>query len=526
MEQQVIQKEAEHRERKANVTGIPTQMKLDFERRSGLSFDDVRVHYNSDKPAKIGALAYTQGNQVHVGPGQEKHLRHELGHVVQQMTGTVSTTDIIYNLPVNKSAYLEQEADSWKFSSLPLNLHELSPVVQFKKPDIRDIAYDDEGMCDEETVAEDVDDEDIDTDGLESPHLFEKDSRKRTKLLKQARWFRRRSERDESPKKILGGRGRRDPNLRLISLIGKEIAKAVIKQRFLKTLEQRLVNWISQEIGGSKSGITVCDSAEYIINTVQNFFEFLVKHRDNLSRDVQYANPWFLSAILDSLADMHIVKIQWPILLDYITSARSYYIKFKATFDAYDMSDSQIAGTSWLIFCDTVNVSKRIRPNWSNLKLNVRGVENKYGVKFVGIHYTSIESAVKLHGQHPCDLMIGKENGTARGKGFYFFPALRLPSKRDDSAFGEIPMAVFVLRENSAITYSKLSQDKIDNFEGIMQFPNNEAVIPICLFDKTIIMSCFGDIVDLSAFSSEDLAVSLYLPLQQPREKKRGKCSY
>lgn len=48
MEQQVIQKEAEHRERKANVTGIPTQMKLDFEQRSGLSFDDVKVHYNSD----------------------------------------------------------------------------------------------------------------------------------------------------------------------------------------------------------------------------------------------------------------------------------------------------------------------------------------------------------------------------------------------------------------------------------------------------------------------------------------------
>ena len=35
--------------------------------------------YNSDKPRKIGALAYTQGTQVHIGPGQERHLRHELG---------------------------------------------------------------------------------------------------------------------------------------------------------------------------------------------------------------------------------------------------------------------------------------------------------------------------------------------------------------------------------------------------------------------------------------------------------------
>ena len=53
---------------KPNLTGIPTQMKLDFEQRSGLSFDDVRVHYNSDKPAQLQALAYTQGTQVYLPP--------------------------------------------------------------------------------------------------------------------------------------------------------------------------------------------------------------------------------------------------------------------------------------------------------------------------------------------------------------------------------------------------------------------------------------------------------------------------
>lgn len=43
-------------------------MKLDFERRSGLSFDDVRVHYNSDKPARLGALAYTGGASLSAQP--------------------------------------------------------------------------------------------------------------------------------------------------------------------------------------------------------------------------------------------------------------------------------------------------------------------------------------------------------------------------------------------------------------------------------------------------------------------------
>ena len=84
---------------KPNLTGIPTQMKLDFEQRSGLSFDDVRVHYNSDKPAQLQALAYTQGTQVYVGPRQERHLPHELGHVVQQKQGRVRADGLINNMP-------------------------------------------------------------------------------------------------------------------------------------------------------------------------------------------------------------------------------------------------------------------------------------------------------------------------------------------------------------------------------------------------------------------------------------------
>lgn len=102
-----------------NLTGIPTQMKLDFERRSGLSFDDVRVHYNSDKPARLGALAYTQGTQIHVGPGQERSLPHELGHVIQQKAGRVRPTRWIGGLPVNDQPELEREADLAPVQCMP-----------------------------------------------------------------------------------------------------------------------------------------------------------------------------------------------------------------------------------------------------------------------------------------------------------------------------------------------------------------------------------------------------------------------
>ena len=102
---------------KPNLTGIPTQMKLDFEQRSGLSFDDVRVHYNSDKPAQLQALAYTQGTQVYVGPGQERHLKHELGHVVQQKTGIVKPTAVVNGISINDSSELEEMAD--QITSIP-----------------------------------------------------------------------------------------------------------------------------------------------------------------------------------------------------------------------------------------------------------------------------------------------------------------------------------------------------------------------------------------------------------------------
>ena len=75
-----------------NNTGIPDKLKSGMESLSGLSLDHVKVHYNSSKPAQIGALAYAQGSDIHIGPGQEKYLPHEAWHVVQQKQGRVKPT--------------------------------------------------------------------------------------------------------------------------------------------------------------------------------------------------------------------------------------------------------------------------------------------------------------------------------------------------------------------------------------------------------------------------------------------------
>ena len=96
---------------KKNETGMPDNLKNGIEELSGFSMDDVRVHYNSDKPATVQALAYTQGTDIHVAPGQEQHLPHEAWHVAQQMAGRVEPTTEVGGMPVNDNADLEHEAD-------------------------------------------------------------------------------------------------------------------------------------------------------------------------------------------------------------------------------------------------------------------------------------------------------------------------------------------------------------------------------------------------------------------------------
>jgi hypothetical protein len=106
---------------KRNNTGLPNQLKADIENLSGMSMDHVKVHYNSDKPAQLQAHAYAQGSEIHVAPGQEKHLPHEAWHVVQQAQGRVRPTiQMKAGVPVNDDAGLEAEADVMGAKALSL----------------------------------------------------------------------------------------------------------------------------------------------------------------------------------------------------------------------------------------------------------------------------------------------------------------------------------------------------------------------------------------------------------------------
>lgn len=122
--------------RKANNTGLPDRLKTGIENLSGVSLHDVQVHYNSSRPARVGASAYTRGTEIYVAPGQEKHLAHEAWHVVQQKQGRVQPTTNVDGSPVNDDAQLEREADAFgtratHIQVAPVSAEQASTVAPF-----------------------------------------------------------------------------------------------------------------------------------------------------------------------------------------------------------------------------------------------------------------------------------------------------------------------------------------------------------------------------------------------------------
>lgn len=91
--------------------GLPDDLRSGIENLSGVSMGNVKVNYNSSKPAQMKAHAYAQDENIEVGPGQEKHLAHEAWHVVQQKQGRVAPTLQAKGVAINDDPALEHEAD-------------------------------------------------------------------------------------------------------------------------------------------------------------------------------------------------------------------------------------------------------------------------------------------------------------------------------------------------------------------------------------------------------------------------------
>jgi len=100
-------------------TGMPRIVQHKMETAFDADFCDVSIHAGSRDATAMGALAYTQGSDIHFAPGQynphshagQELLGHELAHVVQQREGRVAATSTIQGKGLNDSPTLEHEAD-------------------------------------------------------------------------------------------------------------------------------------------------------------------------------------------------------------------------------------------------------------------------------------------------------------------------------------------------------------------------------------------------------------------------------
>ncbi len=119
---------------KANDTGLPDNLKSGIESLSGVDMSDVKVHYNSSKPAQLNAFAFAQGSDIHLASGQERHLPHEAWHVVQQKQGRVKPTkQLKSNTAINDDPQLEREADIMGAKALQMSSTDRSLVQKKAK---------------------------------------------------------------------------------------------------------------------------------------------------------------------------------------------------------------------------------------------------------------------------------------------------------------------------------------------------------------------------------------------------------
>ena len=98
-------------QRKPNSTGLSKPVKNGMENLSGMDMPDVKVHYNSPKPAAVQPHTYTQRSDIHVTSGQAKQVAHKARHGVQERHKGVQPTTTVDGMGVNDYAELEGETD-------------------------------------------------------------------------------------------------------------------------------------------------------------------------------------------------------------------------------------------------------------------------------------------------------------------------------------------------------------------------------------------------------------------------------
>jgi hypothetical protein len=120
---------------------MPALVRAKMEDAFGVDFSSVRIHQGPQAQA-LNALAYTQGTDIHMAPGQydphgqqgQELLGHELAHVVQQAQGRVGTATQAKGVAINDDPALEHEADLMGVRAARGERADGAPAGQVREP--------------------------------------------------------------------------------------------------------------------------------------------------------------------------------------------------------------------------------------------------------------------------------------------------------------------------------------------------------------------------------------------------------
>ena len=104
-----IEENSSTRESKVRSPQISSAPEKGIEALSGVSLDDVKVHFNSARPDNVTS-ASSQDREIHIAPGQERSLPHEAWRVAQQARGRVDPPRHKNDM-INDAEELQREAD-------------------------------------------------------------------------------------------------------------------------------------------------------------------------------------------------------------------------------------------------------------------------------------------------------------------------------------------------------------------------------------------------------------------------------
>lgn len=119
MDRAVDSVQAKEKKEGSTNGALPKVVQQKMENAFDTDFSSVDIKTNSSEAKNMGALAFTQGENIHFAPGQydpnsskgQELLGHELTHVVQQRQGRVQAKPQAKGLAVNDDPALEAEAD-------------------------------------------------------------------------------------------------------------------------------------------------------------------------------------------------------------------------------------------------------------------------------------------------------------------------------------------------------------------------------------------------------------------------------